>query len=476
MVINKDILVLSVAKMLQVGIALVSIKILTELLSKDEVGNYYLLLTILTLFNFAFLNPIGQYYSRQIIRWQQSGNLHNATFVLMLLRVLLIFSAVLTAYFIYTFFDYGKYYSKTEFLIFIFISLIAGTHGVLLSAINLLGDRFQFAKFLIFTLITSLTLAVLITFYIDRSAMGWLYGFAVAQILFLYPLYKRIVFNQPLNKKKIISVFQPEFIKKIALFAIPISLTLFLQWGQSTAYRFIVESKYSLEAVALIGVGIAVATAIFGAVESLATQFYNPIYLRKITNASKEKRIMAWNEMAGFLIPIYLLLTVFVISLSPHLIKLLVSDKFAEAFVYTLFGAAIELFRVLTNTVYLVSQSEIDTRLTILPYAAGFILTLTILSTTDFSHMLWMVPVVLSATQALIFSLMYINMRKLLRIKIDMITVLKTLIISIPMLMLLIPEFKNSLIQSLLFIGAGGVYFLLMVYMVTEKRVLERRA
>ena len=475
MVINKDIIILSFAKILQVLIALISMKILTEILSKDEVGNYYLLLTLLTLFNFAFLNPLGQYYSRQIIHWKQSGNLFNATFILMLLRILLIFCAILIAFFIYTFFDYEKYYSKVGFLIFIFISLIAGTHGVMLSAVNLLGERFQFAKFMIFTLVTSLTLAVLITLYIDRSAMGWLYGFATAQILFLYPLYRRVVFNQPFDKKKIKSAFQSNFIKKIAFFAIPISLTLFLQWGQSTSYRFIIESKYSLEAVALIGVGVAVATAIFGAVESLATQFYNPIYFRKITNASKEERVIAWNEMAGFLIPIYLLLTVFVISLSPHLIKILVSDKFAEAFIYTLFGATIELFRVLTNTVYLVSQSEIDTRLTILPYAVGFILTLTILSTADFSHMLWIVPVVLSTTQALIFSLMYINMRKLLQIKIDMLTVLKTLIISTPMLILLVPEFKNSLMQSLLFIVAGGLYFLLATYIIIEKKIKERK-
>jgi O-antigen/teichoic acid export membrane protein len=59
---KKDLIILSLGKALQVIIALVSIRILTELLSEQEVGNYYLLLTVLTLFNFAFLNPLGQYY------------------------------------------------------------------------------------------------------------------------------------------------------------------------------------------------------------------------------------------------------------------------------------------------------------------------------------------------------------------------------------------------------------------------------
>jgi len=44
---KKDILILGIGKVLQVVIALASIRILTEVLSEQEVGNYYLLLTLL---------------------------------------------------------------------------------------------------------------------------------------------------------------------------------------------------------------------------------------------------------------------------------------------------------------------------------------------------------------------------------------------------------------------------------------------
>ena len=49
---KKDIITLVVGKVLQVVLALLSLKILTSILSENEIGQYYLLITILTLFNF----------------------------------------------------------------------------------------------------------------------------------------------------------------------------------------------------------------------------------------------------------------------------------------------------------------------------------------------------------------------------------------------------------------------------------------
>ncbi len=99
---------------------LVSIKILTTLLSQEEVGNYYLLITILTLFNFAFLNPLGQYYGRYLIHWEHNKNLLNATNVLLFLRVSAIVFSLFVAFGVYEILGYDKYYNLTDFLLFIF--------------------------------------------------------------------------------------------------------------------------------------------------------------------------------------------------------------------------------------------------------------------------------------------------------------------------------------------------------------------
>lgn len=456
-------------------IALVSIKILTTLLSEEEVGNYYLLITILTLFNFAFLNPLGQYYGRHLIAWEHSKNLLNATNVLLFLRVSAIVFSLFIAFGVYEILGYDKYYNLMDFLLFIFISLIAGTHGVLVGAVNSLGNRVKFTIYMVSTLVVGLILSLIIVNFIEQSGMGWLYGLSIAQVIFSIGLYKFVVKNNDFSLQRIKSAFEKDYMKKIAIFIIPVTATLFLQWGQNQSYRFIIEAKYSLEALAFIGVGLAVSAAIFSAVESLATQFYNPIYLKKITFVSKEDRAKVWNELASYMIPIYLILAVYVMILSPHLTKLLVASKFYEAYIYAIFGAMIEFFRVITNLVYTVSQSEVKTNTTILPYTIGFILTISSLYFFDMSEKLWMIPLFVGLINGVIFLLLFKNMKKLLDIKIDLMDLLKSFILVSPLFMILFIQNTQELLQTILSIGISGIYFLFLVYLIVQKRILGKK-
>ncbi len=450
---------------------LVSIKILTTLLSEEEVGNYYLLLTILTLFNFAFLNPIGQYYGRHLIQWEHSKNLLNATNVLLFLRVSAIVFSLFVAFGVYKVFGYDKYYDLSDFLLFIFISLVAGTHGVLVAAVNSLGDRVKFTIYMVSTLVVGLILSLSIVNFIDKSGMGWLYGLAITQLIFSIGLYKFVVKNNDFSLQRVKVAFQKDYMKKIAIFIIPVTITLFLQWGQNQSYRFIIEAKYSLEALAFIGVGLAVSAAIFSAVESLATQFYHPIYLRKITYTSKKDRAKVWNELASYMIPIYLILAFYVMILSPYLTKLLVSSKFYEAYIYAMFGAMIEFFRVITNLVYNVSQSEVKTNTTILPYTIAFILTISSLYFFDMSEKLWMIPLFVGLANGVIFFLLFKNMKKLLDIKIDFINILKSFVLVLPLFLVLLIPNSQDLLQTILIISISGIYFIFLIYYTVQKNI-----
>ncbi|QOP41463.1 hypothetical protein [Sulfurimonas marina] len=447
---------------------------MTTLLSEEEVGNYYLLLTILTLFNFAFLNPLGQYYGRHLIAWEHSKNLLNATNVLLFLRVSAIVFSLFIAFGVYQIFGYGKYYNLSTFLLFIFIALVAGTHGVLIGAVNSLGDRVKFTINMVSTLVLGLVLSLIIVNFIDKSGMGWLYGLAIAQFIFSIGLYKFVVKNNSFSLQRVKYAFQKKYIKKIAIFIIPVTLTLFLQWGQNQSYRFIIEAKYSLEVLAFIAVGLAVSGAIFSAVESLATQFYNPIYLRQITHATKENRSKAWNELVSYMIPIYIILAVFVILLSPYLTNLLVAEKFYEAYIYAMFGAIIEFFRVMTNLVYMVSQSEVKTNTTILPYSIGFIFTIGSLYFFDMSEKLWMIPFFIAIANGVIFLLLYRNMKKLLDIKIDFTNIIKSLILASPLLLNIFIQNSHTFLQNILMMTTSGVYFLFLIYLVAQKRILGK--
>ena len=118
---NKDIVILVFGKVLQIIIALLAVRLLTTFLSESEVGSYYLLLTLLTLFNFAFLNPVGQYYNRYVLYWKQNANLSNANAMLLLSRAFGIILSLFVATFIYFIFDYSTLFQFTHFILFIFI-------------------------------------------------------------------------------------------------------------------------------------------------------------------------------------------------------------------------------------------------------------------------------------------------------------------------------------------------------------------
>ena len=467
---KKDIITLVVGKVLQIIIALVSIKLLTEVLSTQEVGNYYLLLTVLTFFNFTFLNPLGQYYGRHVISWEASKNLLNATNVLIILRVLAVFVSLPFAYGIFEYFGYNKYYTLSEFLLFIFISLIAGTYLVLLSVVNTLGERIKFIKYLILTLSFGLLLSLAIVFFIDKSAMAWLYGIAISQLVFIIIVYKYLKRDNQFSWVKIRTSINKEYIKKVSYFIIPITITLFLQWGQNVSYRFIIEAKYSIEILASIAVGFSVSGAIFSAVEGLVAQYFNPIYLRQITNASKEERTMAWNKLANYIIPIYVLLTVFIVALAPYIVQILVAEKFYDAYIYTMFGAGIEFFRACVNIVYMVSQSEVKTNTTILPYAIGFFISIGILYLIDFSHILWAIPIVLIGAYSIILCILFVNMKKLLPIQLDWSSIGKAFALSLPFGLVHFLEVQYSMIMVLAIVTIAGIYFLMGLYILKKKK------
>tara|TARA_R110000744_G_scaffold22045_4_gene56629 strand:- start:2709 stop:4154 length:1446 start_codon:yes stop_codon:yes gene_type:complete len=465
---KKEVVILGVGKVFQIIIALLAIKLLTTILSEKEVGQYYLLLTILALFDFAFLNPIGQYFGRYVIGWQYSGKLRAATNLLIIIRFLAIICSLIIAFIIYLYFDYNQAYGLSEFLLFIFFSLLSGTYLVLLNNLNTLGLRMIFIKYLVLSLLFGLIFSLLITKYIMGNGMGWLYGIALAQLIFLYPVYIHFTNKSSLSLRQLKAAIKKKDIQKVLFFIVPITITLFLQWGQNSSYRLIIGDKYSVEILAFIAVGFSVSSAIFNAVSSLTLQYFNPLYLKAITNATKENRVIAWNNLATVVFPIYTCLMLFVICLSPYFLNILVADKFQGAYIYVVLGAVIEFFRVSSNVVYMVSQSEVKTTTTIIPYVLGFLSSILTLCFIDFTEHLWLISVVLSLSYCLVFILLYFNMKKILPVKIKSSGIYKSMFLSLPFTVVPLINYPPSWFLSILLIGFFGMYFMFCVYLLTR--------
>jgi O-antigen/teichoic acid export membrane protein len=471
---NKDFVMLTLGKILQVVIALLAVRLLTSTLSAPEVGNYYLLITILTLFNFTFLNPIGQYYSRHIISWRLSKNLSNASFILIFARLFGVMCSLIISIFVFYFFEYGVYYSLWEFLLFVFISLMASSFLAYLNVINLLGNRVLFVKYLLASLILGLSLALLISQFIDKSGMAWLYGIAISQLLLLAPVYKTVTAGEHVVYSKVKGKLDYLTIKKVFVFSWPVTITLFLQWGQNSAYRIIIEDKYSIEVLAYVAVGLSVSSAIYSTVESLATQYFMPIYLRDINSATKNERAEAWNKLAAYVLPIYFLLIFYIIFTAPFLMRVLVNEKFHEAYIYVMIGASIEFFRVSSNVLYLISQSEVKTKSTITPYLVGFSFVMVALYFVNAKEYLWLIPSILSFSYLLIATILFINMKELLSIKLPILQTLKAGALSFPFIALFTIDKNQNVFASLAIIGVFGVYFLFASYLLFTNSVKKK--
>lgn len=450
-------------------ILLSSVRILTTLLSPEEVGNYYIATTILAFFNLVFLNPTGVYFTRNLLQWERSRNLVNALIVFLLYILIVVIFTIPIIIILFNITNYSEKFNLYTFIFFIFLALIISTtHRNMLASINTLGYRKSFVIFLNLTLIIGLVASfILVNFYQDNS-LSWLFGIIVGEVIMLIAIYNIFSKGNDINLDRIKLTISRDRIIKIMQFIIPIGFATFLMWGQNMSYRFIVDFKYSPESLAFIAVGLGISSGVFGSIETISMQYYNPIFLKDILDADKQKRAKAWNKMAKILIPIYLLAMVFVICLSEVLITILVDSRFHDSYIFTMVGASIEFFRVITNLLNNVSQSERQTYNTILPFFTGFLIVFITLIVFDFSNNLIMISLVLSLAYLFTCLIMYIQMKKLLNIRIE-VDILKILILSSPFSLVFVLPTVDSLITSLIYLTVFGIYFIFCSWFLLRK-------
>jgi O-antigen/teichoic acid export membrane protein len=339
---------------------------------------------------------------------------------------------------------------------------------------NTLGYRKEFVIYMISTLILGLVCSVSIVYFYYNYAVGWLIGIVISEFLMLYIIFHFFIQKNRLDIEKIKITLTKERIEKILVYAIPIGITTFLMWGQNTAYRFIVDYQYSAEVLGYIAVGLGVSSAVFGAIESISMQYFSPIFLKKILNATKEQRTEAWNEIARQIVPIYILVAFFTISMSEVLINILVDKKFHDSYIYTMIGVGIEFFRVMTNLLNSVSQSEYKTTQTIKPYLVGFVVSLGTIYLIDFGTNYYMIPVVLVFAYFCVYIYMYFNMKKLLDIRYD-IKILRILLLAIPFLSIYFINIDGfNIILNLVTISIFGIYFLFAMKFLYKQILKEK--
>jgi O-antigen/teichoic acid export membrane protein len=474
---NKDLLLISAGRLCQIVLALVSVRVFTTLLSASEVGNLYLINSIAAFFGFALLNPVGMYMHRKLNRWAEAGTLLDSFFLYNIYITAISIISVGVVFFLHRILHLGGNVDLTMLLLFVALYIYFNTwNQTIVAVLNLLDHRRSFVVFSLLTALLGLGAGVLLAMW-QATAVLWLCGQVAAQIFITLLAFAYLVKIRKLhfNFRRMEAVVGVDNIRNILRFVLPLALTTLLMWTQTQSYRIIVENRIGLEFLGKVGLGLSIAANIAAAVESVVQQTYMPVFYREISGGNAEKRTEACNRMFQLTIPIYLSVTLFVACLAPFLVTLLAHGNFGGAFLFVIYGAWIELFRMITGILSTAAHAEMDTRYLVRSYAAGAVIAVAGVFLGTFSRYYEnLIPATLVVSGFLAMVVMYRDTKKIIRVKVGIREIKRSAIMSLPFLAALaFYSHRASLVVSFAVTSILGLYFLGSQYYFYHKRTLN---
>lgn len=466
---NSTLLIVLIGRVIQILLTLITVRIYTNILSTVEVGNLFLINSMVGLFALTMVNPVGMYINRKLHKWADEKTIISYFFIFNLYLMVISILSLIIVYMLNKSFGIGSSIDLKLLSLFIMLNLYFNTwNQTIIPSLNMLNYRRSFVAFTLTTMTLGLVFSVILVKAINSSAVLWLSGQLIAQVVMTLGAF---VYFKKVTKTVFDSGFTKSVVTKgnlgyLMTFALPLSITTFFMWVQSQSYRMIIEKYIGLEFLGMIGVGLGIAASISVAVESLAQQVYYPVYYREINTSDPAKRALAWNKMAQLTIPIYVSLTLLVSCIAPYLVKILVNEKFSQAYIFVIYGSWVEMFRMTTNVLSSVAHSELQTRSLIKAYfTGGLIATIGVVYGSKADSYQQVIPTVLVLSGFATMIIMYIDMKKLMKISIDFKRIGKSIGYALPFSITLLyhPKLVNMLI-SILMVASFGLYFVLSQY------------
>lgn len=473
--VTEEIGLLVLGRLIQAGLILVSLRLMTSILPPEEVGLQYLLLSVLLGFGLILLQPIATYANRNIHGWQSRGELKfqmgqlNLYFaVVSLVSTLLIYAAAWN-------FSGNSFFDKTVVPLFVGVYLYFNSWlNVLTAFYNILGYKRAFVIFNITSQLAGILLALFAVSFFWPQSVVWLSGLLAGQILvFIIALiFFRKIYVGEVRKKE--NNPQKLFSYETLQFCWPIAITTCGAWMTTQSYRLLVEHSDGVTVLAGIGVGAGIAMSISGVLETIATQYFYPRYYKVIHEADFGLRFSAWQNLWKHTTAVFIASFFLILALSHFAVRILVAPGFHHVVPYVFFGAAIELFRQLSGIANMASQGEYKTASSSFPYFSGALVLALFWVFREKAafvaeYLLWGVI----AASVSIYSGSVLVVRKLFAgsYRYDFKHVMKVLLWSSP---LLIPAFTLSTESGLLILIVGaavsGLWFLTVIYTLSIRK------
>lgn len=371
-------------RLAQFALALVTVRVLTTLLSPEEVGKVTLVVTATTFFAMFLVNPVGMFINRKIHAWVQGKVFLNYFHVYLFYLLAVAFFALVAVPAVLSFipFDFG--FSPWLVALLIGLSLFFNTvNQTLVPSLNLLGYIKPFVVLTLSTLLASLLCAVLLVTGWLPAAQGWLLGVLAGQVLFSGIAYL-VFFNKvPAGNGEnfnLLGSLSQNRVRQVFSFCWPVSIAVGLNWLHMQGYRFYLSDQLGLYEFGLFAAGYGVAAALIAAMEQVLTTWFQPQFYAQANSSDPQVRQSAWKNYALLIIPVSVLGVSSLIAVADDLVFFMLGASFQNATQYVIAGAFAEWARVLVGVYVLIAHLRMDTRSLVLPNLLGLLVAFALLA------------------------------------------------------------------------------------------------
>jgi len=414
---NKELLIISFGRIISTLIALISIRAVTSFLPPEKYGELAILVTIQMLCGLFLINPVGQHINLHTHAWWDDKSILPR---LKSFRSYVIAASFFGAAITLSVLDFSSVTATLLAMTAVFFMVVAGTwNATLIPMLNMIGFRGHSVFWAIVTSSTGL-IASLLLVTIWASSVAWFTGQAIGMIVGAMGARNQLKkqFSVDIQKKP----SAPLLSKDIILgYCLPLSLAAGLMWIQLSGYRFAIQFYWGLTQLGFIAIGLQLAGQIWALVESLAIQFLNPFFFRRVSGQSENEEIeLAVSDLLNTLVPSYLLIAGLTIVTAPYLLKLLVAPEYSDAWYFVAVGALVELCRAVGNVLGNAAHVKRKTLSLATPYAVGAFVILGCLAYSGSHHLdIKLAAAGLMAGAVAMLITMIAKMHKQVRFKLD---------------------------------------------------------
>jgi len=361
-----------IGRIAQAVLALIALRVMTTMLSPEEVGRWSLLIAATSFFVLGLVNPVGMFINRRLHSWVKHGKIERYMlyYIIYLLGVALL--AAILLYVGNQFYDIIPNMPLLWLLSLVAMSIVFATlNQTFVPSLNLLGYRGWFVLLTLLAVFLSLLASIALVYYFSPSAELWQIGQLLGQLMIAF-IAAKIFFRLAKEHQEELSSAQGlEMTRKKAnlmfSFAWPLTISVLLTWVQTQSYRFIVQDSIGLNTLGLFVMGYGISAAIIAVFESIISGYFAPRFYKTVSSEDKKQQVNAWAHYASVMLPSLCLMVGVIVSLPNELTFVLLDKTFSLASQYVLWGALAEATRVIVGTYALSAHAGMNTKRLIFP-------------------------------------------------------------------------------------------------------------